>query len=398
MTQNQNFDILVIGAGPAGLGLARNLANSDFKIAIIDGLSRQTLENPPEDGRDIALTHTSEKIMTDMGLWDHIPENQTGTIRDAKVINGKSDYALHFDASGKGTDYLGRLVPNHLIRQSAYNVVKDQSNLTLMTDTRVTAVKTDAQIGTVTLDNGTILTAPLIIAADSRFSNSRRMMGISANSLDFGRVVIVCEMDHTLSHNNTATECFHYEQTLAILPMYGNKSSVVITLPTDRADIAMAMSDQEFADDIAARFDHQLGDMTLATKRHPYPLVGVLAKNFVANRFALVGDAAVGMHPVTAHGYNLGLSGARLLANEICAAAARGDDIGSAHGLEQYERAHKRAVLPLYHGTNALVRLYTDTTPPGRLLRGAALRLGNVLSPVKDRILNQLTHIEDHAK
>ncbi|MDQ7069807.1 MAG: 5-demethoxyubiquinol-8 5-hydroxylase UbiM [Rhodobacterales bacterium] len=397
MTQT-HFDVIIIGAGPAGLGLARTLADTPLNIAIIDGLDGETLANPSEDGRDIALTHTSEQIMQDLGMWAHIPDDQCGLIRDAKVINGKSDYALHFDASGKGSDYLGRIVPNYLIRRAAYTVVKDQENLTMMPETRVTGVKTDAQSGQVTLDDGTILTAALIVAADSRFSASRRMMGLSANSLDFGRVVIVCEMAHDLPHNNTATECFHYDQTLAILPMNGLKSSVVVTLPTDAADRAMAMPEQEFSDDIAARFGGSLGAMRLTTKRHPYPLVAVLARQFVTTRFALVGDAAVGMHPVTAHGYNLGLSGAGLLANEVRAAAARGDDIGALHGLKRYEAAHKRAVLPLYHGTNALVRLYTDNTVPGRILRGAALRLGNVLAPVKNRILHQLTHIDERAR
>lgn len=402
MTPPNSYDIIIIGAGPAGLGLARSLAEAPVKIAIIDGLSAETLNTPPEDGRDIALTHTSETIMEDMGLWAHIPEAECGLIRDAKVVNGKSDYALHFDASGKGADYLGRIVPNHLIRRAAYAVVKDQDNLTILTDTRVSAAKTDAQNGEVTLEdsagNSSVLTAALIVAADSRFSGTRRMMGLPANSLDFGRVVIVCEMTHELPHEHTAFECFHYDQTLAILPMNGLKSSVVVTLPTDRADVAMAMTEDEFAADIAERFGHQLGAMTLVTKRHPYPLVAVLARDFVSTRFALVGDAAVGMHPVTAHGYNLGLSGARLLAAEIQKSTANGSDIGNLTGLKAYEAAHKRAVLPLYHGTNALVRLYTDNSAPGKFLRGAALRLGNVLAPVKNRILHQLTHIEDHNR
>ena len=138
--------------------------------------------------------------------------------------------------------------------------------------------------------------------------------------------------------------------------------------------------------------------MKLVTKRHAYPLVGVLAKEFVTNRFALIGDAAVGMHPVTAHGYNLGLSGALLLAGEVLAAKQSGRDIGDLAGLKRYEAAHRRAVLPLYHGTNALVRLYTDDSAPGKFLRGAALRLGNFLPPVKSRILKQLTHIESHVR
>lgn len=398
MTTLRNYDIAIIGAGPAGLSLTRALAGSGLEIAIVEMQSEATLANPPEDGRDIALTHTSEKLMQDLDMWAHIPADQIGTIRDAKVVNGKSPFALHFGTQGSGADYLGRIVPNHLIRQAAYLAIKDQAGVTLLCDSEVTSVETNTTEGRVGLADGTTLTAALVVAADSRFSSTRRKMGIPANSLDFGRVVIVCEMEHELPHNDTATECFHYDQTLAILPMYGNKSSVVVTLPSANADVVMNLPAEEFAADIAQRFGGKLGQMTLVSKRHPYPLVGVLAKQFVTTRFALVGDAAVGMHPVTAHGFNLGLSGAKLLADQITDAARNLTDIGAMAGLKRYETAHRRVVLPLYHGTNALVKLYTDTSVPGRILRDAALRVGNFLPPVKRRILHQLTHIERHAR
>ncbi len=389
-----HYDIIIIGAGPAGLSFARSLADTDLQIAILERMPAKILKNPPEDGRDIALTHTSEQIMQDLGMWAHIPADQTGTIRDAKVVNGQSAYALHFESEKTDRDYLGRIVPNHLIRRAAYTVVKDLANVTILTEAEVVDVDINATLGKITLKDGAVLSTTLVIAADSRFSDTRRKMGISASMTDFGRVVIVCEMDHTLAHNNIATECFHYDQTLAILPMHGNTSSVVVTLPSDKADSVMNMSDTDFAADIQARFGDQLGDMTLASKRHPYPLVGVYANQFVKPRFALLGDAAVGMHPVTAHGFNLGLTGGVILANEIRHACEIGMDFSAFSVLKKYEAKHRRIARPLYLGTNALVRLFTDTRPPARILRGAALRIGNLLPPVKDRILQQLTKIE----
>ncbi len=397
-SKKSSFDIIVIGAGPAGLGFARALDGAGLEIALIESQSEKVLQNPPEDGRDIALTHTSEAIMQDLGMWAHIPADQVGTIRDAKVLNGASPFALHFASRGSGAEYLGRIVPNHLIRQAAYAVVRDQEGVSLLTDSEVVEVSTDNMRGSVGLKDGRALDAALIIAADSRFSTTRRKMGIAAHSTDFGRTVIVCEMTHERSHEDTAFECFHYDQTLAILPMHGLKSSVVVTLPSARAAEVLAMTPEAFAADIAARFDMRLGRMQLVSERHSYPLVGVLARRFVATRFALIGDAAVGMHPVTAHGYNLGLSGATLLADEVKKAQATGRDIGDMAALRAYEAAHRRAVLPLYHGTNALVRLFTDDRPPARLLRDAALRLGNFLPPVKSRILRQLTHIESRGR
>jgi len=392
-TSHPEYDLIIIGAGPAGLSFARTLSDTRLRIALIERQPEAVLADPPEDGRDIALTHTSEKMLRELGLWDRIPDTEIGTIRDAKVVDGGSPYALSFDSRTAGASYLGRIVPNHLIRKAAYEAVQGCENITLLSDATVTHVETDDRQGRVTLQDGTVLSAPLIIAADSRMSENRRRMGISASMLDFGRVVIVCEMTHDLPHDDTAFECFQYDQTLAILPMNGLKSSVVITLPSDRADAVLAMPNDAFAADVEARFGGGLGSMKLVTKRHPYPLMGVLARQFVANRFALLGDAAVGMHPVTAHGFNLGLSGAGVLSREIRTALRTGADIGDMALLKRYEAAHRRVVLPLYHGTNALVRLFTNTSVPGRLLRSVALRIGNVLPPVKHQIMRQLTEI-----
>ncbi len=391
---SQHHDIVIIGAGPAGLTFARTLADTGLDMVLVERQPLAILQDPPNDGRDIALTHTSETLMKELGLWDHIPAGEIGTIRDAKVVDGTDPYALHFAAAETGADYLGRIVPNHLIRKAAYESVKDAPNVAILTERTVTGVETDARCGHVTLDDGSVLTASLVIAADSRMSENRRRMGIPAQMKDFGRVVIVTEMTHELSHDDIATECFHYDRTLAILPLAGLKSSVVVTLPADQADAVLAMDPVEFARDIEARFENRLGRMELCSGRHAYPLMGVLANRFVANRFALVGDAAVGMHPVTAHGWNLGLSGAAILAAEIRAARSRGEDIGAIGALAEYERQHRRKVLPLYHGTNALVRLFTDDSGPARLMRSAALRLGNVLTPVKRQIEKQLTEMQ----
>ncbi|MBL4806914.1 MAG: 5-demethoxyubiquinol-8 5-hydroxylase UbiM [Rhodobacteraceae bacterium] len=388
------YDIVIIGAGPAGLSFACCLAGTDLKIVMVERSPLEILENPPEDGRDIALTHSSEQALKDLGMWDDFPEDQLGLIREAKVLNGRSAYVLHFDSAKTSADYLGHLVPNYIIRRAAYNSVKDCKNISIIAGVEVLDVTTNITEGSVTLSDGRTLHSKLVIAADSRFSTTRKKMGIGAQMQDFGRVVIVCEMTHTKPHNNTAFECFHYDQTLAILPMYGDKSSVVVTLPADKSDRLLAMSPTEFAADIQRRFGAQLGDMTLVTKLHPYPLIGVYADKFVTTRFALMGDAAVGMHPVTAHGFNLGLKGARTLASEIKAALANGTDIGAASVLGRYQAKHRRVARPLYVGTNALVKLFTDTTVPGRILRGAALRLGNILPPVKSRIVQQLTEID----
>ena len=216
-------------------------------------------------------------------------------------------------------------------------------------------------------------------------------MGIPASVTDFGRTAIVCRMTHERPHGDVAQECFFDAWTLAILPLKARKSSIVITLPSDEADAVMDMAPAAFNARIEQHLGDRLGRMKLTGERYAYPLVAVYAGHFCARRFALMGDAAVGMHPVTAHGYNLGLSGAHLLADEIRKAVDRGMDIGDATVLESYARAHRRASAFLYHGTNAMVGVYTDNRPGMMALRALGLRVANHMPPFKRYVTRQLT-------
>lgn len=135
--------------------------------------------------------------------------------------------------------------------------------------------------------------------------------------------------------------------------------------------------------------------MELSSKRYTYPLVAVYADRFSAHRFALIGDAAVGMHPVTAHGFNFGLKGIDNLAAKVRAALRSSQDIGSLSVLESYDREHYRTTYPLYVATNAIVGLYTDDRAPARIARSTLLRLGNAFSPVKDWLLYKLTETNE---
>ena len=387
----ETYDVIVVGAGPAGLSFVRALQGCGLDIAIVERLPRSVLADPPADGRDIALTHRSEGILHDLEIWPHIPAEDAAVIRHAKVLNGRSSYALHFDHRETGKDYLGRLVANHQIRRAAFEAVREAGEVDLIDNCSVVAAGADEAAAWAELDNGRRLRAPLLIAADSRFSETRRRFGIAARMRDFGRSCIVCRMEHDDDHADTAFECFHYGRTLAVLPLAGRQSSVVITLPSDEAAAVMAMGEGAFNRDIVARFAQRLGPMRLVGERHIYPLVAVYADRFHGRRFALIGDAAVGMHPVTAHGFNLGLRGAATLAGEIKAVMAKGGDIGAAQGLRRYHLAHDRAARPIYLGTNMLVGLYTDDRRPARLARNALLHLGNLMRPARHAIMRQLT-------
>ncbi len=392
-----DYDIAIVGAGPAGLSFACSLRDSGLNVAVIEKLSKTELADPPVDGRDIALTHLSRKLMKQHGSWQRLGDSNISPIQRAEVIDGDSPYTLSFNTPDDDTDALGFLVSNYLIRRAIYAEFETLDNVTLLDENEVTEVTTNDDRGTIKLASGKTINAALVIAADTRFSSTRRQMGISADSHDFGRTAIVCWMQHEISHDHTAFECFHYGRTLAILPMPGNISSVVITAPSYQAGEILSMSKDDFNADIERRLHARLGKMKQKGKRYPYPLVGVHANRFVTNRFALIGDAAVGMHPVTAHGFNLGLSGQDLLANEILDAVSKQQNFYSPSILGRYQSRHMLATRMLYHGTNSIVGLFTNDSFPATLLRKAAIRLSNNLPLVKWAIEQKLM-AKNHLK
>ena len=388
-------DILVVGAGPAGLSFAAELAGSGLKITLIEKSPLEILQNPPYDGREIALTHLSREIMQRLGMWDLIPKDEIYPLRDAKVLNGQSDYQLHFpqptQARGEPADCLGYLISNHNIRKAAYEVVSKLENVTILTGTGVKKVKTSEDEAQVILENGEVLSGRLLLAADSRFSQTRRQLGISSDMHDYSRTMFVCRMKHTLSNQHTAYECFHYGRTIALLPLEEHLTNTVITVDSDKADTIKKMSPEELAASVKEQLKGRLGDMELVSTIHNYPLVGMIAQRFYGKRSALIGDAAVGMHPVTAHGFNLGLSSADILAKLILEAEQRGQDIGAASLLEKYSTKHMLHAQPIYLGTNMLLKLFTNETAPAKILRGLVLRASNNFPPLKKLITKQLT-------
>jgi 2-polyprenyl-6-methoxyphenol hydroxylase-like FAD-dependent oxidoreductase len=198
-------------------------------------------------------------------------------------------------------------------------------------------------------------------------------------------------MQHEFGHEQTAWEWFGFGQTLALLPLGERTASAVLTLPACEIQRLLAMDEAAFGAEITRRFDGRLGTMQPISSRHAYPLVGVYPRQFVGTRFALVGDAAVGMHPVTAHGFNFGLLGVDLLARRLREAHASGLDIANARDLAGYQRELRRATRPLYLATRAIARLYTSDSAPARLLRRAGIAFGARVLPFRRALAGALS-------
>ena len=388
--KNTKFDIAVVGAGPTGVAFACGFVGTNIKVAIIDKLPREVIANPKIDGREIALTHHSVKILKKLKVWRYISNKSISVIKEARVLDGDSKYFLNFDHQEIQKDCLGYLIPNHIIRKNLYKRLKNFPNITFINKTECLSVNINSQYALITLSNGEKIKTSLVVAADSRFSKMRSKMGISAFTRDFNKNMIVCRMKHEKPHKNIAYEFFRYNQTQATLPYIKNQSGIVTTATKDLASILMRMDKKKFNKEMESRFNNFFGKMKLLGKRYSYPMVTTYTKKFISHRFAVIGDAAVGMHPVTAHGFNLGLKGLDILIDEIKTAVKNKSDIGLTDILKNYQYKLHRVAAPVYLATNSIINLYTSNILPAKLTRQFILRFVNTIKPVKQTFLNIL--------
>lgn len=383
-------DIVIIGAGPAGLSLAGVLARKGLNVAVIDPASASELEQPQDDGREIALTRLSRDLLEKWQQWNLLSVTEHAPLLEAHVFDGLSERPMKVK-SREGLEPLGWMVSNQVLRRVAYAAAKDLDGIDWHLSRRMQRIDCNADGAVVELDDGSRINARLAVAADSRFSSARRAAGLSARMHDFGRTMLVCRMQLQKPTPGVAWEWLDYGQTLALLPLNDDMASVVITLPPSDIERLSALPVQEFENEVAERFHQRLGSMRLVGNRHPYPLVGVRPDNIVSRRFACIGDAAIGMHPITAHGYNLGLRGIALLAGQIQRAIDTGNDFSGNDVLATFQRELQAISRPLYFSTLSIVRLYSDDRAPAKLLRRAGLRFGQHFPPFKKLLVSALS-------
>jgi len=386
-----DYDIVVIGGGPAGLSFACSMTSLDLNVLLVEKSTLESISKPKPDGREIALTHHSRKILIKLGVWTLIDKAEVSLLKEAKVFDGDSVPLLNFDAKKSAIEALGYLVPNYLIRAALFEKASQAENVTILNELTVDGVSTSSLGAEVSLSNGKTIRSKLVVAADSRFSEIRRKMGIPSVMKDFSKVMITTRMSHEKAHNHVALECFNYGHTLALLPLNGNVSSFVLTVPTDKLDEMLDLDEKKFNEMASDGFNGKLGQMKQKGDRHSYPLVGIHAQKFRATRFALIGDAAVGMHPVTAHGFNLGLRGQDLLSLSIGRALNNGLDIGADAILKEFERKQINLTRLMYFGTNGIVSLFTNDDLVIKQLRKLVLKFAESFPPVKALITQHLT-------
>mgnify|MGYP000028650314 FL=1 len=383
------IDVAIVGGGPAGLTLAKALADSGLKLAVFEQSPESALAEPGPDGKEIALTHASKALLDKLGIWSGLPESAISMLKDAAVFDGESDQPMRITHEDGGRECLGWLVSNQSIKQSAYDAIADQPELSLITEVSVDRTSLIDRGRRVHLSDGRHVDAQLVVAADSRFSNLRRVTGIGARMRDFGQSMLLARVQLERDHEHVAWEWFGYDRALALLPLNDQMASAVITLPHERIERLAGLDETAFNREVSGLYRHRLGPMSVVGERHIYPLVGVWPDRLVDEHLAVLGDAAVGMHPVTAHGFNLGLKGVELLSKQLIDAPP--GQLADRDRLATYQRQLRLASLPLYVATQTVVGLYSQNQWPLKVLRRSMLRLAGRLGPFRRAVARQLT-------
>jgi 2-octaprenyl-6-methoxyphenol hydroxylase len=321
-----------------------------------------------------------------LGVWDELAEHaqpiEDILVTDAPLGGTPSPFSLHFDADELGRA-MGNIAENRFIRAALYAAAAKSENITLIAPAALTQLEVDAASVTASLSNGQKITASLAVAADGRESPMREEMGIKIIGWSYPQTGIVATVEHERPHNGVAYEHFLPSGPFAILPMTGNRSSLVWTEREDLAPAMMALPEDEFNAEIARRFGAHLGATKAAGPRWSYPLKFHLARAFVKSRFALAGDSAHGIHPIAGQGLNLGLKDAAALAETVLDAARLGLDIGAADVLTRYERWRRFDSLTLAVSTDALNRLFSNDIAPLRFARDLGLGFVDSVGPLR---------------
>jgi 2-octaprenyl-6-methoxyphenol hydroxylase len=370
-----------------GLPLGLALAQGGLKTVVADAAPPAKVLDPNFDGRVSALAYASVRMLTALGVWESLaPDAQP--IREILVTDGKagqpaSPFSLHFDAQEVGADSLGHIAENRHIRAALYRAVAAASNLELLAPAAVKSLTVEAGGAVAKLANGEEISAPLVIAADGRESPLRSQMGVQIIGWSYPQTGIVATVEHERPHNGVAYEHFLPSGPFAILPMTGNRSSLVWTEAKTKAPALLALDEAGFNAELARRFGAHLGATKSAGPRWSYPLSFHLARDFVRARFALAGDCAHGIHPIAGQGLNLGLKDAAALAEVLLDAARLGRDIGALDTLKRYERWRRFDSFALAASTDALNRLFSNDIAPLRHLRDLGLGIVDAIGPAR---------------
>lgn len=372
----ETYDVIIAGGGLNGPLLALALAHSGMSVAVIDAAPDKARSLKGFDGRAYAVALTSQRVLAALGLWRGLaPVSQPIlSVKAAQALEGEAadPFNLHFDSAEIEEGPVGWMVEDRHLALALLEAM-DAAGIKRLSDTKVSNHHATTGGVTVTRDRGITMQAALLVAADGRGSASARRAGITRRGWGYGQTALVATIAHELPHEGIAHQLFMPGGPLAILPLTGNRSNLVWSLPDAHATTIAALDDAAFLDTLAPRFGDFLGGLALEGPRFSYPLSLSLADEYIAPRLALIGDAAHGVHPIAGQGLNLGIRDVAALAEAISDAHRRGEDIGGIAVLERYQQWRRFDSTIMALGMDMANKLFSNRNPILRAARGIGM-------------------------
>ena len=388
----ERFDLIVAGGSLNGASLALATAGAGLRVAVIDPLDDAAQTVPGFDGRAYALALASVRLLGAIGIWDALAAGAE-PIRDIRVGDGRAGegagpFVLHFDHREMGEGPMGQMVEDRHLRAALLAALAAAPGVTRIA-ARVAAQRVEPGRVVVTLDDGREIAGLVLAGADGRQSGTAARAGIRRRVSDYRQTALVCAIGHEHPHEGCAWQIFLPPGPLAILPLTGNRSSIVWSETRATAAAINALPDDAYLAALRPRFGDFLGEIHIAGARYTYPLNLTVAERFTAERLALVGDAARGLHPIAGQGLNAGLRDVAALAEVLVEAMRRGEDPGSAPVLDRYARWRRFDSAALAMSTDLFNRVFSSDNPLLRAGRGLGLGLANAVPALRRGLMRE---------
>lgn len=388
--ENGNVDVLISGGGVVGLSLALALrkADSELGVAVVE----RSRSAGRDDGRASAIAAAARHIFSALGVWDEIisvaqPIHEM-IVTDSRADDVSRPIFLTFDGTLADGEPFAHMVPNAAL-QSVLVDAALAAGVEFIRPASVTRFSVNVGKVEVEVDSGRQRLASLLVAADGSRSSLREQAGIKTLRWDYPQSGIVATISHQRPHNGRAEEHFLPSGPFAVLPLRGNRSSLVWTESRSKAEDLSGSDNPSLSREIEQRIGYHLGSIEIEGPVQTFPLGLRVAREFVRPRFCLVGDAAHFIHPLAGQGLNLGLRDVAALAETIIETRRLGLDIGAADQLERYQRWRRFDTAEMSLLTDGLNRLFSNDNPVIRLARDIGLGLVDRMPSLKSLMINQ---------